>query len=175
MEIEDVIKNIRIGSGFSEISRDYIPRYSGIVRRTYIMNDLIRLEYSSKGNIELGEGETTFYFHYDSFESVIESARKFLKRPVSMWKNYNATWNDWKFPVVSVSEMRESWDLLFCDFQERILEFPENFTKFSIRDFYARAVFLKMINPCEKPDFRKYIDYMNHYSMKCDFEKYKEE
>lgn len=176
MEIEEVIRNIRIGSGFSEISRDYIPRYSGIVRRTYIMNkNQIRLEYSSKGNIELGEGETAFYFHYDSFDSVIENARKFLKKPVSKWKNYNETWDEWYFPVISVSEMRESWDCLFSDFQERILEFPENFMKFSIKDFYARAVFLKMINPCEKPDFKNYINYMNNYSMKSDFEKYKEE
>lgn len=105
--------------------------------------DQIQIDFCTVGNIELNEGESTFYFGYESFEDVIKSAESFLKKTVSEWTNYNRTWNEWYFqPYEAESDKRLSEDL-----QKRRLEFPENFKYMRICSTYELGVFLGKINP----------------------------
>ncbi|MDE5584701.1 MAG: hypothetical protein K2J08_13510 [Ruminococcus sp.] len=172
MDFNEIERYIRVGSGFIEVARDFFPEYSGICRRTFIRNDSIQIDFTTLGNIELNEGETTFYFTYDNLENAVKSAEKFLKKPVAEWKNYNRTWNEWNF-----SELNElSFTNLLHDLKERRLEFPEDFNRMRICNVFWVGVFLGKINP--EDDFLKIAEDVNFskYLMSLDneFDKYKE-
>jgi len=152
MDIDEIKKHIEVGAGFAEVARDYLPRYRGIVRRVYIRKFKIQTDYSTMSEINLGEGETTFYFHYDCFEDVIKSAVQFLERPVSKWTDYNRTWCEWNFPNdIEKEEIEKSCIRLFSDLRERILELPKNFRYMTICDIYANGVYWGKIDPEEPP------------------------
>ncbi|MDE6833615.1 MAG: hypothetical protein K2J39_05140 [Ruminococcus sp.] len=142
MDIDEIKRYIHVGHGYVEVSRDYI--YNGICRRTFIRENQIQLDFCTAGEIELNEGETTFYFGFENFEDVIKSAEKFLEKPVSEWINYNRTWNEWYFPE---TPDKNAYINLMKDLQDRKLIFPENFSYMRICDIYALGVFLGKINP----------------------------
>ncbi len=143
MDIDEIKRYIHVGHGYVEVARDYFPEYSGICRRTFIREKQIQIDFCTAGNVELNEGETTFYFGYENFEDVIKSSESFLKKPVSEWTNYNRTWNEWYFQTYD----EESHNRLFEDLQNHRLEFPENFRYMRICSIYALGVFLGKINP----------------------------
>lgn len=166
-DIDEIKRYIHVGYGYVEVARDYLPEYSGICRRTFIRAKKIQIDFCTVGNIELNEGESTFYFSYECFEDVIKSAESFLKKPVSEWINYNRTCNEWYFPAPDTDAYRK----LMKDLQEHKLVFPQNFDYMRIRDIYECGVFLGKINPYENtiPD-RNMIDYI--CSLDHDFTEY---
>ena len=141
MDIYEIKRYIHVGVGYVEVSRDYM--YNGLCRRTFIRENKIQIDFCTAGEIELNEGETTFYFGYENFEDVIKSAEKFLEKPVSEWTNYNRTWNEWHFPELNENSVRN----FFKDLQERKLIFPKNFSYMRICNIYALGVFLGKISP----------------------------
>ncbi len=150
MDIQEIQRYIRVGSGYIEVDRSYLSEYPGICRRIYIRESKIQIDYISSGWLDIEEGEETFYFLYDSFEDTIKSAEKYIGKPLEEWINYNRTYNLWDFP-----ELHEnSFTKFFCDLQSHRLNFPENFRSFRIRTIYARGVFLNMINPESDFDFK---------------------
>lgn len=159
MDIDEIKRYIYVGSGYVEVSRNYIPEYSGICQRTFIKKNKIQIDFCTIGNIEINEGETTFYFEYKNFENVIKFAETFLKKPVSEWINYNRTWNEWDFEPYK----EDSYSRLFDDLQKHRLEFPINFKCMHICSIYALGVFLKKIDPYNDDsifndtDFVKYL------------------
>ena len=144
MDIYEIKRYIHVGVGYVEVSREYLPEYKGLCRRTFIRENQIQLDFYSAGAIELNEGETTFYFGYENFEDVIKSAEKFLEKPVSEWTNYNRTWNEWYFPETPDKNFVRNF---FKDLQKRKLIFPENFSYMRICSIYALGVFLGKISP----------------------------
>lgn len=167
MDIDEIKRYIHVGHGYVEVARDY--NYKGICRRTFIRKDKIQIDFCTAGNIELNEGETTFYFGYESFEDVIKSAESFLKKPVSEWTNYNRTWNEWHFePYDDDSDNR-----LFDDLQHRRLEFPENFSYMRICSIYALGVFLGKINPYNDDNVFDDTDFVKYLcSLENEFDRY---
>lgn len=143
MDIQEIERYIRVGSGFVEISRDYLAEYNGICRRVYIRENKMQIDYISSDWLEYEEGEETFYFCYDNFESVIKSAERYLKKSVSEWINYNRTYNLWNFPECD----ENAWRDLFSDLQKHKLYFPSGFSEFTICTIYARGIFQNMISP----------------------------
>lgn len=166
MDIDEIKRYIHVGAGYVEVSREYM--YNGLCRRTFIRENKIQLDFCTAGEIELNEGETTFYFGYENFEDVIKSAESFLKKPVSEWTNYNRTWNEWYFPETPDENACRNF---FRDLQERKLIFPENFSYMRICDIYARGVFLGEINPYDA--FRTDKDFIEHlFSLDSEFTEY---
>lgn len=143
MDIQEIKHYIEVGSGYIEVDRSYPEKYKGLCRRIYIRENKIQIDFCIEQDIELNEGEITFYFVYRSFEDVIESAELFLKKPISEWTNYNRTWNEWYFPQAD----KNSYVKLWKDLQSHILDFPQGFNKFYINNHMARGVFLGIINP----------------------------
>lgn len=167
MDIDEIKRYIHVGWRYVEVSRDYM--YHGICRRTYIRENQIQLDFCTAGNIELNEGETTFYFVYESFEDVIKSAESFLQKPVSEWINYNRTWNEWDFKPYD----KKSHNRLFEDLQNHRLEFPENFSYMRICSIYALGVFLGKINPRNDDNIFDDIDFVKYlFSLDNEFDKY---
>lgn len=163
MDIDEIIRYIRVGAGYVEVARDYM--YDGMCRRTFIRKNEIQIDFCTAGEIELNEGETTFYFGYETFEDVIKSAEKFLKKPVSEWTNYNRTWNEWYFPELAENSVRN----FFEDLQQRKLVFPENFSYMRICDIYALGFFLGKISP---DNITADIDLTELYRINHDFTEY---
>lgn len=143
MDVQEIERYIRVGSGFVEISRDYLTEYQGICRRVYIRENEMQIDYISSGWLEYEEGEETFYFYYENLESVIKATEKYLQKPVSEWINYNRTYNLWDFPEYN----KDAWKKLFSDLQKHKLYFPDGFSEFTIRTIYARGIFQNMISP----------------------------
>lgn len=169
MDIDEIKRYIHVGHGYVEVARDYLPEYSGICRRTFIREKQIQIDFCTVGNIELNEGETTFYFGYECFEDVIKSAEIFLKKPVSEWINYNRTWNEWYFEPYN----EESYNRLLDDLQNHRLEFPENFSYMRICSIYALGVFLGKINPYNDDNVVDDTDLWTYlYSLDSDFTEY---
>ncbi|MDE6521161.1 MAG: hypothetical protein K2K91_12025 [Ruminococcus sp.] len=143
MDIQEIRRYIEVGSGYIEVDRSYPEKYKGLCRRIYIRENKIQIDFCTEQDIELNEGETTFYFVYTSFEDVIKSAENFLKKPVSEWTNYNRTWNEWYFPQTD----KDAYIKLWKDLQSHALDFPHGFSNFYINNHMARGVFLGLINP----------------------------
>ena len=143
MDIQEIRRYIEVGSGYIEVDRSYPEKYKGLCRRIYIRENKIQIDFCTEQDIELNEGETTFYFVYTSFEDVIKSAENFLKKPVSEWTNYNRTWNEWYFPQTD----KDAYIKLWKDLQSHALDFPHGFSNFYINNYMARGVFLGLINP----------------------------
>lgn len=143
MDIQEIRRYIEVGSRYIEVDRSYSEKYKGLCRRVYIRENKIQIDFCTAQDIELNEGETTFYFVYTSFEDVIKSAESFLKKPVSEWINYNRTWNDWHFPQAD----KDAYIKLWKDLQSHTLDFPHGFNNFYINNYTARGVFLGIINP----------------------------
>lgn len=165
MDIDEIKRYIHVGAGYVEISRDYLPEYKGLCRRTFIRENEIQIDFCTAHDIEINEGETTFYFGYDTFEDVIKSAESFLKKPVSEWTNYNRTWNEWYFPEPD----KNAYLKLMKDLQERRIIFPENFNYMRICDTYAHGVFMKKINTDK---IYTDINLTEFYRMNHDFTEY---
>ena len=142
MDIDEIKRYIHVGVGYVEVSRDYIPEYKGLCRRTFIRENEIQIDFCTAYDVEINESESTFYFGYDTFEDVIKSAENFLEKPVSEWTNYNRTWNEWYFP----EHDKNAYIKLMKDLQDRRLIFPKNFNYMRICDTYARGVFVGKIN-----------------------------
>lgn len=160
---------IHVGSGYVEVARDYLPKYKGLCRRTFIRKNKIQIDFCTAGNVELNEGETTFYFVYESFEDVIESAESFLKKSVSEWTNYNRTWNEWHFQPYDT----KSHNRFFEDLQNHKLKFPENFSYMRICSIYALGVFLGKINPYNDENIFDDMDFFKYlFSLDNEFDKY---
>lgn len=159
MDIDEIKRYIHLGHGYVEVSRNYMPEYSGICRRTFIRENKIQIDFFTEQDVALNEGESTFYFEYENFENVITSAESFLKKPVSEWTNYNRTWNEWHFPAPDADSYRK----LMKNLQEHRLEFPINFKCMRICSIYVLGVFLKKIDPYNDDsifndtDFVKYL------------------
>ncbi len=169
MNIDEIKRYIHVGSGYVEVARDYLPKYKGLCRRTFIRKNKIQIDFCTAGNVELNEGETTFYFCYESFEDVIESAESFLKKSVSEWTNYNRTWNEWYFQPYDT----ESHNSFFEDLQNHKLEFPENFSYMRICSIYALGVFLGKINPYNDENIFDDMDFVKYlFSLDNEFDKY---
>lgn len=165
MDIQEIRRYIEVGSGYIEVDRSYPEKYQGLCRRIYIRENKIQIDFCTARDIELNEGESTFYFGYENFEDVIKSAEEFLKKPVSEWTNYNRTWNEWYFPIADI----DAYKKLLKDLKRHQLEFPENFSYMRICDTYALGVFTSKINPdddiqniFEDIDFVKYLFSLDH-------------
>lgn len=143
MDMFEIQRYIRVGSGYIEVDRNYLSEYQGICRRVYIRKNKIQIDYITSGWLDIEEGEEKFCFHYDDLESAVKSAEEYIGKPVSEWINYNRTYNMWNFPELQDN----SWTKLFCDLQSHKLKFPKNFSKFSICTLYSRGVYLNLINP----------------------------
>ncbi|MDE6679653.1 MAG: hypothetical protein K2K02_11495 [Ruminococcus sp.] len=165
MDIDEIKRYIHVGHGYVEVSRDYM--YNGFCRRTFIREKEIQIDFCTAYDIELNEGETTFYFGYENFEDVIKSAEKFLKSSVSEWTNYNRTWNEWYFPE---NPDKNAYINLMKDLQDRKLIFPENFSYMRICDIYAFGIFIGKINPDNFDIDRNMIEYL--YKSNHDFTEY---
>lgn len=170
MDIQEIRRYIEVGSGYIEVDRSYPEKYQGLCRRIYIRENEIQIDFCTAGDIELNEGESTFYFGYENFKDVIKSAEEFLKTPVSEWTNYNRTWNEWYFPIADT----DAYKKLLKDLKSRKLEFPKNFSYMRICDTYALGVFAGKINPddnmwniVKNTDFTKYL-----CSLENEFTKY---
>lgn len=83
MDIDEIKRYIHLSHGYVEVSRNYMPEYSGICRRTFIRENKIQIDFCTEQDVALNAGESTFYFEYENFENVIKSAESFLKKPVS--------------------------------------------------------------------------------------------
>lgn len=166
MDIDEIKRYIHVGVGYVEVSRDYLPEYKGLCRRTFIKENRIQIDFCTAQDIELNEGESTFYFGYDTLEDVIKSAEKFLEKPVSEWTNYNRTWNEWYFPEAD----KNAWIKLMKDLQDRRLIFPENFNYIRIRGIYETGVFIGKISPDNFDVDRDIIEYI--CSLDRDFKEY---
>ncbi|MDE6426209.1 MAG: hypothetical protein K2K89_08760 [Ruminococcus sp.] len=164
MDIDEIKRYIHVGVGYVEVSREYM--YNGLCRRTFIRENQIQLDFCTAGEIELNEGETTFYFGYENFEDVIKAAEKFLEKPVSEWTNYNRTWNEWYFPETPDKNYVRNF---FSDLQQRKLIFPENFRYMRICSIYALGVFIGKISP---DNITADIDLTEFYRMNHDFTEY---
>lgn len=169
MDIDEIKRYIHVGVGYVEVARDYLPEYPGICRRTFIREKQIQIDFCTAGNIEIDEGETTFYFGYERFEDVIKSAEIFLKKSVSEWTNYNRTWNEWYFKPYN----EESYNRLLDELHKHRLEFPENFSYMRICSIYALGVFLGKINPYDDDNILDDTDLWTYlYSLDRDFTEY---
>ena len=135
MDIQEIRRYIEIGSGYIEVNRSYSEKYKGLCRRIYIRENKIQIDFCTAQDIELNEGETTFYFVYTSFENVIKSAELFLKKPVSEWNNYNRTWNEWYFPQAD----KNYYVKLLKDLQSHMLDFLQGSSNFYINKHMARV------------------------------------
>ncbi|MCM1316118.1 MAG: hypothetical protein NC205_07385 [Prevotella sp.] len=164
MDIDEIKRYIHVGYGYVEVSREYM--YNGLCRRTFIRENKIQIDFCTAGEIELNEGETTFYFGYENFEDVIKAAEKFLEKPVSEWTNYNRTWNEWYFPETPDKNYVRNF---FSDLQQRKLIFPENFRYMRICSIYALGVFIGKISP---DNITADIDLTELYRMNHDFTEY---
>lgn len=163
MDIQEIKRYIEVGRGFVEVERIYPEKYKGLCRRTYIRRNEIQVDYCTAGEIELNEGETTFYFIYNNLNEVIEAAEKFIEKPVSEWINYNRTYNEWDFPESDKNAVLN----FFSDLQSHRLIFPENFRFMRICDIYALGIFLDKIKPddngfLQNRDFIEYLCSLNH-------------
>lgn len=168
MDMLEIQRYIRVGSGYIEVDRNYLPDYQGICRRIYIRKNAIQIDYITSGWIDIEEGEDTFYFYYDDLESAVKSAEEYIGKPVSEWVNYNRTYNMWNFPELNENSCKKLW----IDLQSHKLKFPKNFNRFSIRTLYSRGVFLNIINP-EISDFDFNTDLIEKISESdSDFYKY---
>lgn len=168
MDMLEIQRYIRVGSGYIEVDRNYLPDYQGICRRVYIRRNEIQIDYITSVWIDIEEGEDTFYFYYDNLESAIKSAEEYIGKPVSEWVNYNRTYNMWNFPELNENSCKKLW----IDLQSHKLKFPKNFNRFSIRTLYSRGVFLNIINP-EISDFDFNTDLIEKISKSdSDFYKY---
>lgn len=152
MDMQEIMRYIEVGSGYVEVDRSYPEKYKGLCRRIYIRKNEIQIDFCTEQDIEINEGETTFYFVYRSSEDVIKSAEAFLKKPVSEWTNYNSTWNEWHFPQAD----KDCYVKLWKDLQSHVLDFPHGFNYFYINNYMARGVFLGIINP--EADFEWTVD-----------------
>ena len=166
MDIDEIKRYIHVGVGYVEVSREYLPEYKGLCRRTFIRENKIQIDFCTAGEIELNEGETTFYFGYENFEDVIKSAEKFLEKPVSEWTNYNRTWNEWYFPETPDKNLVRNF---FSDLQQRKLIFPKNFRYMRICSIYALGVFVGKISP---DNINADIDLTELYRMNHNFTEY---
>ncbi|MDE6093043.1 MAG: hypothetical protein K2G14_08110 [Ruminococcus sp.] len=170
MDIDEIKRYIHVGSGYVEVARDYLPKYKGLCRRTFIRKNKIQIDFCTIGNVELNEGEITFYFGYENFEDVIKSAENFLHSPVPEWTNYNRTWNEWHFPE---SSDKNAFQNFFRDLQEHKLIFPENFSYMRICRIYALGVFLGKINPYNNENIFDDMDFVKYiFSLDNEFDKY---
>ncbi len=165
MDVYEIKRYIRFGEGCVEVSRDYM--YNGICRRTFIRKKKIQIDFCTAYDIEINEGETTFYFGYENFEDVINSAEKFLKSSVSEWTNYNRTLNEWYFPE---NPDKNAYINLMRDLQDHKLIFPENFSYMRIRDIYVFGIFTGKISPGNFDIDGNMIEYL--YKSNHDFTEY---
>lgn len=146
MEKEEIFRYIAVGRPRAiSVDRRELKQYPGIIRTLVILeNAEIQLNFLDQGNLELDEGEITFYLCYEDYEKLFKAVEEYLGMKMEEWTNYNRT--GW-YPDTSGIDTKESWDNLACDFANRKLEFPKGYQKFRIASLYWKALYSGVIKP----------------------------
>lgn len=140
MNKEEIFRYLKVSSSKSIIvSRKLLKEYPGIIREIIIRpNVKLQIKFLDKNIIDIDEGEISLYFYYENYDKLFESLEEYIGMKIDDWSNLTKT-NE--YPISEGENLQKSWDKLKRDFSNKILELPQKYKQFDIRDLYWTALY----------------------------------
>lgn len=146
VEKEEIFRYIVTGSCKSiSVNRCLLNAYPGIMRDIVIQkNNELQINFLDKDDIEMGEGEITFYFCYKSYEELFKAIEDYIRIKMINWENYTKT-N--RYPDTDNLNLEESWRKFKNDFVNKKIAFPKGYKEFRIASLYWQALYSGEVKP----------------------------